>query len=764
MIVTQPATFASFHGGVTDYYLNGPLHKCRTANNLDIIPWGKIAKLSSRAGSEFYDSDNPQLPPGNQRVGTLKFFEDILLAHTGRKMYWLDSAWTELTGPIGIGQTSGNALFPSTNTVNNVVSLGEWNKHLFVASDGYTRPHKVYVDDSGDIQLRTAGLPTLSDSFVISTGTGATTGAYIYALVLEYTYKVGTVEHKDYGPPVYKQFTNTYITTRTLGTIDSLVNDNTGNVDDNYDTSNIKVGIYRSIDTGLELYKVGEITNGTTTFIDSVTDATLITNETLYVTGGVVDNDPPPACKLLHIVEGTGYFACIKEGTELLTNRLRQSIDGDIDSAPASFYADIDQDIIGLSSAKGTPVLLAEDSAWRIDGKYDELGRGGMIPERISDTASCVSSGSVVQTFEGVFWAGKDGFYYTDGYVCLKLNEDQDRSYAEFVSTAEKARRIQGRYDPVTRRIYWTLQGSGASECDRTAVLFLDRGISKNSSFTFYYNEDDDNFAPTAVEVVDSELIRGDKRGYVFIHKPTLYTDLNIDLTAAPADWYPVAIPYKYESCATNFNDDFNRKFVTWVNVQCKNETDLALQITSNNDDDRLVKDLAIINFNANMVWGNVAEIWGDGTAIWNYQGYIEEMRRFPAGSLRCSYKGLIFKNAYANAYNSDLLGTCDVDSTLKTATLTGASMEWPDGIQGYYLSFTSNPEKQFKIKSHSTNVITFEDTGNQSVDLSSSEWYIKGYLKDQVFSLLSYTMHFAPISKTQDKYQPSESNSLSSS
>lgn len=761
---TQPATFDTFHGGVTDYYLNGPVEKCRTANNLFIVPYGETsAKLETRFGSEFYNSTYYQIPPGNQRIGSLKLFEGTLLVHSSRKMYYINSGWVELIGPTdaGKGQPTGNPIFPSTVSVTNVTSMSPWNKHLFVTTDAYTRPQKIYKDGSGVLQLRTAGLPAWPDTFVISAGVGALTSNYIYALVPEYTYTVGTVEFKDFGPPVYKQFLGTYVTSRTLSTIYSLVNDNTGNVDDCYDTATLKVGIYRTIHNGTELYKVGEVTNGTTSFNDTVTDAVLIDGEPLYTTGGIVDNDPPPKCKLVHIVENVAYYACIKEGTEILNNRVRQSIDGDPDSAPATFYADVDQDIVGMSSAKGLVTLLCTNSVWRIDGKYDELGRGGMVPTRISDTASCVSSDSVVQTFDGVFWAGEDGFYYTDGYNVIKLNEDQDKSYAEFVSTADRKRRIQGRYDSVHRRIFWTIQGSGANDCDTIAVLYLNWGVSKNSAFTYLKDDGLDNFAPTAIEVDRDMLIRGDRRGYLFIHKDSIYSDLNIDLTTAVANWHTVAIRYEYQSCSTNFGTDFERKFVTWINVQAKNDTDLALQVVSNNDDGRLVKNLAPINFNANMIWGDPSEIWGDNTNIWNYQGYIEEMRRFPAGSLRCSYKSIILQNAYINLYNSNLLGNVVVDSVAKTATLVSATLQWPDNIEGYYISFDSNFTYEYMIKSHSTNVITFEDASNKSVDVASATWYIRGYPKNQILNLISYTMHYAVVGKTQDKFQKSETNSI---
>jgi hypothetical protein len=741
---SQPLEFDNFAGGFTDYYLGGPLVKCRRADNLLILKYGELGKLITRPGSTLYDVDDPQLPSGVQRIGTLKFFDDTLLAHSARSIYIQDPTWTEVVGP------TSNKLFPSGVDTTHVVSLATWNHHLFVANEAYTKPAKLYFDGSDVLQLRTAGMPALASS-PSATGSPAGTRAYLYRFAYEYTYVVGTVTFVDIGPTTEISIVNGNATTN-ITSIPVLANGAT----DNYETTVVKVGIYRTTDGGATFYKVATVTNGTTSYADTMSDATLQTQELLYTEGGVVDNDPPPRARLIHVVEDTGYYADIKEGTEIRRNRLRQSISGDIDSAPESFFVDVDEDIEGLSSARGTVVLLCSDSAYRVDGRFDELGRGGMVAQRISDTCSCVSSQSVVQTLDGVFWCGKDAVYFTDGFNVIKLNEDWDQTYADFVSSDTAKKRIYGKYDPRHRRIWWSVQEG--SECDRSIVLDLNWGIRERASFTTASG--DDNWAPTAIEFLDGSLIRGDRRGYIFQHSDSVYTDPNIDTSVTVDEWYHVPVIYDYESCALNFGTNKLRKWVTWINLQARNETNLSLQIYSINDDGRKIAALSPIRFRGDILWGDTSQLWGDENLIWNYTGMIEEQRRFPAKGLRCSYKQVRFTNAYAFVVTSDEVGTVTVDATLKTAQLTSLE-DWVTGMEGYYIAFEGNYDTEFKITAISGDTITFEDIGGDAVDLTGAQFVIKGFPKNEALNLISYTLFYNYIGQTQDKFQKSEAGGL---
>jgi hypothetical protein len=748
MIDQGPFEFKDFQGGFTDNYLDGSLQKCRRAENLLILEYGNLGKLRSRPGSEILYPLDPQIPLGEQRVGTLLYFEDTLLIHSGDKLYTYDAGFNELLGP------TSNGTFPTAFSYDTVLSFAEWNHHLIITSDEYTAPVKLFKDGSSILNVRTAGLPELASNPSIAHANGA--GSYTYKFVHEYTYTVGTVQFLDIGP-VREVFVPTAGTvgTNTITNIPVLSNGSALN----YDTANVKIGIYRNVLDGATWYKVAEVTNGTTSYVDTTTDTALQNNQLLYTEGGVVENDPPPLAKLVHVVEGVALYACIKEGAQKHNNRVRQSIPGDIDSCPIDFVTDIDADIVGMSSANGIPVLLCSQGVFRLDGRYDELGRGSMVAQRISDTATCISSQSVVQTLEGVFWWGKDKIYFTDGQRVIPLNDDWPTTHALYTSAADKKRRIVGRYDSVNRRIWWSVQG-GVIDNDACIVLDLNWPLTDQSSFTRMGNGSE-SWAPTAIEFKDGNLVRGDRRGFLFQHDDGLRTDPLVDMAKTPDDWITEAIIFDYESCATNFGNNFVRKFIPRVSAQFRNETNISVQIISNNDDGRQYGYLKPIRFKGNFTWGDPDVLWGDPLLTWNFSGLIEEQRRFPAKGLRCSYKSIRMTNAYVPIYSSIIRENCSIDSFNKTATLLNGD-KWPESVSDLKISFANDWGREFSIVERlSDTVLQYEDNPNLSVDSADSDWEIRGVPKGEVFHLVAFTLHFSQFGRTQSAFRPNEIGSI---
>lgn len=755
MTETAPAEYDNFYGGFTDFHLNGPAHQCRRAENFVLLEYGKKGKLLSRPGSALYDAANPQVPAGNQRVGTLRFFEGTLFSQSARDVYYISAgSFQTLSGP------SGNKVFPAGVTVDSVVSVAEWNHHLFLATDSYTKPAKLYKDSGGTFRIRTAGMPALASSPTLTPTAGALT--YTYRFLYKYTYTVGNRTFVDRGSTTEVQTT----TSATIGggspnaisTIPVLANGAT----DNYDTTVVKVEIYRTIAGGTDFYYVSEVTNGTTTYNDTTTDATLLTNEPLYTAGGVVENDPPPLCKLLHVTEDVGFYADIKEGSEVFKNRLRQSLAGDIDSSPEDFFAEVDADIVGLSSVRGVPILLCSRGVFRVDGRFDEQGRGGLFPQKISDTATCVSAQSVVQTLEGVFWWGHDAIYFTDGTKVIKINEHWPETHKTYLGTVAKERRIQGAYDPDHLRIWWSVQ-AGDTDCDTCIILDLNWGISEQSSFTKAVDNGSLSWAPAAITFSLGDLHRGDTRGYLLKHADTATTDPMIDTAVAAADWETETIIYYFESCAYNFGSNFQRHYIPRISVQAQNKSNLSLQIYSINDDGKSFAALKPIRFRGNITWGDPNVIWGDPSLVWRFFGVIEEWRRFPAKTLRCSYKAIALTNAMVVIVNSDLIDTAEVDGGTKLATLTdAATYDWPTDLLEYYIAFSQDWEREFRIIDRTANTIEVDDSDGTALQSQvAAEWEIRGKPKSEIFLLISYTLHFAQYGMTQTTFQNASSGSI---
>lgn len=337
----------------------------------------------------------------------------------------------------------------------------------------------------------------------------------------------------------------------------------------NYNTSGIQVRIYRTITGGTTQYLDNTINNGVTTFADvqnstinSVTSTTftppgytsLLLNTPLYTSGGIVGADQPPQCKCLHVKDGTALFGNLLVAGQYLPNQLLQSFPGNPDWAPATFTDSLEDEIVNISSHRSNWVVFCKNSVYREYGGFNQTGQGNLAHERISEKIGCLGARSVVKTEIGVFFAGNDGFYYTDGYQLIKISIDRNIAYAAATQTAAQQQRIYGAYDKTTRRIWWSVQSNpSSSDVDCNWIFYLDYGIKPSGVFTFAYNDGSlvpattngasspsvgnplnyNYWMPSAVVFYQGNLVRGDPRGLLFRTEPTATTDPKIDLTSA---------------------------------------------------------------------------------------------------------------------------------------------------------------------------------------------------------------------------------------
>jgi hypothetical protein len=749
MINTQPLEVKDFTLGITDYYIDGDPRAAKKMENLFINPNGKPF---TRWGSV---TINDQLPLGLFRVNKLTDVKDNLIAFQNTRAY-RDNAgtWTEIQGP------ASGTFMPAGNT-NSVITSTEWQDHVFFSSDILCSPQKLYIDGGGTYSVRNAGLPIFTSGISVTNPPGAGE-SYLYAFVISYTYTVGTVTYLDRSAPYY------YGTTVTGGAI-TAGNTTTSTIPgtltpvENWDQANWKVEIYRTTTSGTVYYKVGQVNFGVTSFVDNVPDATLESNEQLYTTGGVAANDVAPKAKYVHCLNDYGYWAHIQEGSEILSTEVRQSKAGDPDSVPTTFYATTEQPITGLFSIYDRPLVLCEHYIYRIDNFYADDGTGGMLLRRIDDKAGCVSSASLVQTHLGAFWAGNQGFYWSDGFRVECISNQLNETYKNLVRNSTTRKNIVGTFDPSSQRVFWTVStDAGSNEPDTIFVLDLkyvnlNDAAKKGGTFTTMVGV---GLVPSALHVLGNYIYRGSTQGFIFKHGVEYLTDPKVNVATLPSTWGTQAILHTYESCFLDFGSKFYRKFVPRILVSASNTTNLSLGISSSNDNNRVQGDLKPINYKSNITWGDTLPVWGDPYALWNYQGLIEEWRRFPAGGLRCNYKQVIFYNATVNIINSDLLGTATIDDALKTATL-GGSFTWLPDCVDYYVKFEhDNYSREFKITSRTPTTIVYEDTGNAGPINGVYKWQMVGQPKGEILLLNGYVIHWAYISKS---HTPFSSSSLGS-
>jgi hypothetical protein len=737
-----------FSGGMTDNYLNGPLNACQTIDNFLI---DKNKKPYIRYGSEVDNADYYQTPAGNQRISNLYYFGSLLLKQSARNLYYIGgSGWVTLQGPV-----SSNAAY-AAGTVANFTSFSEWNGHLMTSIDSYSKPRKMYVDGSSVLQIRTAGLPDLASSPTI-TPNAADGSSYIYYFFHYYEYTVGTRTFADYGPITTVACANGGNMTgaghyNAISAIPVLANSTT----ECYDTTNIKVYIYRTTNGGTTGKYVGNVTNGTTTFTDNVADGSLGVD--IYNLGGVVENDPPPLAKYLTMANEVCWYANCQISSVNYTNRVFHSLYQDPDSVPTNYYIDIDEPITGINAIGKYPMVFAENRLWRLEGFVDNTGHGVIEKFIVSDSVGAVSNGSIVRTNYGLFFAALDGFYFTDGYKVQKLSEHLNDTYSGLVDTATKKGRLYGTRDPVSGRIYWAVQATaGNSENDACYVLDPTWGIGPQSCFTTFSGSS--NFRPTALCFISGSLYRADSRGYTFKHLSTDYNDPVVNTSTNPSTWASTAVIYDLKSCAFNFGTDVSKKYITQIIVNAKNDTNLSIQIESANDDSGDWKDLKEYRLRSNITWGDDDVIWGDPEVVWKRLGAIYIKRMFPKGSLRCVHKQIRFTNANTIIIRSDDYCTATVNATAKTFLLDDtATYSWPTDSVGYNLCVPrDNYVTEFVITARTATTLTVTDTGNLLV-AGSQKWLMKGYRKNERLSLEAYSINYDYFGESHKGYSTSES------
>lgn len=790
-----------FSGGITDYYLSAPPNKMKECDNLLINQYQNQGKVFTRPGSEVYDKTAAR--PVANKISTCFQYKGKLYVQSADRLYYYKSQiinagsfvvdqFYEITelgttnfvaigakenkvgivfkaSGVGVGTgkarkgtwqeipgKSGNNAFPGSSAEHQF-TFDNWNYQTLIANStkpGF--PMKIWVND-GIPFLVQAGLPKFDGSGItkaFATGGGKT---YLYKLVYKRGYSAGPIGDTfflDLGTPsaAIKVENATNVTPNvTLNNIPVLAN----TADTNWDLLETKIQIYRTKADGTVYYKVGEIDNATTSFVDSSSDTTIDENEQLYTNGGVVGNDPPPMCRSIHIRNDIAYYGSVDNDYF----RLRQSIVGDIDSVPESFYVDVDDEIVAVSSTKNNVIILCKDKVYRLDGVFDDLGRGGMVVESISDTAGCIGVNTAVQALDGVLWLGKDAVYFTDGFKVMKLNQDYDKTYKTFTTNDSNNAKYQGKYDNKKNRVWWTVQEDGSSNINKCYVLDLNWGIRPDATFTTISGN---SFRPTAIEFVNGDMIRCDLIGYVFVHRDTLFVDPKINNSEADVTkWLDEVIVYNMETSSYNFGTSAVRKYVTQANVTCESTTNLALQIVSNNDDNRIVSNLLPIRYRGNILWGEPDVYWGDITLEWNRQGLIHEKRLMPAKNLRCNYKALKFTNAHVAILSSDTIGTVIINPSLKTATLSNTIYDWPDKCIGYFISFESDGYvREYEIVGRSPDILTFSDPLN-FVGNGTQKWVIRGRPLGEVLNLLNVSVIYDIAGPSQSAFKVSTSGEV---
>lgn len=741
-----PLEIRDFSGGITDNYIAALTQYYKTADNFYI---NDDRKLVTRSGLELAYTDHPRVP-SEKRINALMESEGTFFQSSARDVYAFNSGYSTLAGP------SGNKVF-SLGSEFSYVSWTNWNKHLIVANSDYSNVTKIFKDGS-TWKVHQIGLPEPTVTTLSLTGVAGAKN-YLYAIQPYYQYTSEDVLFEEVGKVSEFKFVGNVnepdagANKIVLGNLPSLAN----TALTNYDTANVKFRVFRTVSDGNVFYLDGEFANGATSYDSTVVDSVLQLKEVLYSSGDVPDHEAPPPAKYVHSVNDILVLGNVVEGSETHTNRVRFSNRFMPFSCPGEFYEDFDEEVMGVSSVGIYPLVFCKSSTFRINGMFLPDGTGSVQKNRISDTIGCISARSIVQTNEGVFWAGNDGFYFTDGIKVMRVSELINTRYKNMTRTANQRDRIYGSYDPVSNRVMWAMQKSDVGlDNDSMFVLHLQFGIKPDMAFTTWSGGPtySSNFAPTSIFYNEGVIYQGDTRGYLLAYSDIAFTDLKINTAITPSSWLETTIIYDYEGPALDFGSSAARKWVPWIVVNADNASSISLAIFSNNDNSGEERGLKVIKYKGNIEWGDYDIVWGDQSLRWNYFPVIGAKRRFPSGGLRCAYKQIRFTNAYVEIETSDALGTATFDATAKTATLDVGTNEYPVDVLDYYVSLSADDyERQYRILSRTNTQLVLEDI-NSDLPSGSYGWKIQGYRRREILKVISYVLDYSFTSQTQDSFR----------
>lgn len=746
-----------FDGGICDTYLSAAPNRYRVLDNLLINEDGRPL---TRNGFFAFGTRIPTAS-GSTRVSGIyvdsePYGRPIFIQ--GASLYAVNELGT-LTEILGF--SSHTALV--NKTASDTESLVFWRKQLVFASNPATfLPSRVYCttySPTAAYRAQTLGLPDLGSTPAGTAGTPGTTFSYVYAFhyyLLFTDYDGTTFEEKGTVREVTVT-SNTAIAAGAGNTISftgiaTLAN----TASTNYDTTNLKIRVSRTINNGTTRYFVADVSNGTTTYADTTTDAVLLTRDTLYTDGGALEYDQPPA--------GTRYVAQVNDFFWYATDKvITCSIQGAAGACPVDFQNPMDQKIRGLSDILSFPILFCDRSIYRIEGNFDEFGNNGYDLKEISKTAGCVSNRSIVKVPGGLVWTGNGGFYFTDGYSVKKISHDLDDTYEIWNN-----QNICGTYDSLRNIVYWTVNSSihaTTSPNDAMACLFLNFGLRDSSSFgTLSFRN---NIFPSAIAFSESydvpttyrsKLLVADNRGYFLYMDDRSYTDPLINTDVYPSEFKKKAIIYRYESVGLDLGDDSYRKWCTHITTEMENTTDIALQYYSRRDDGGPWAALSELRQDGAILWQISEYGWNDTTDLvdhdWNSQSVTEGMRHMPSGTLRSTRRQLAFTNSKSWITKSDDKGTVTTNTALgfKTITLNTVTQFWPGDCEEYEILFASDAyTAYYKVKSRDSDTqITVYDPYGTLPSGSTLAWQMRGYRKFERANVLSFTVHFDGDGATQ--------------
>lgn len=442
------------------------------------------------------------------------------------------------------------------------------------------------------------------------------------------------------------------------------------------------------------------------------TDTEIQSQPVLYTTSGVQANDLPGRVRYNTLVNDNYMYWVDAENPY----RVRQASSRDPDSVPTGNFIDFPEIVTGISSAANKLIVCTLTKTYRVDGFYDDFGRGTVIAELISNETGTISHNSMVRVSDGLFFCGVDGFYYTNGQTVQKISKHLSATYFRITQTLSNVSNatsgsittnygkkytvtenqdIVGTYDKLNNRVMWSfLGGTEVFVCEKSY------GLSEKMSFFGPWKLPTSSATDSGMResvyaktigTFANKMVRTDANGNIFQLEDGVASDprpftfsATVPTNWLAADRYPIL--YRLRTQTNFLGSQMTTKYVTRMSAIFKRisaffpvgnffDRRLDVLITSINDKGRVVQDLKPVHYldskdnleatskmEGTLPYNATLQVYADPTPNQYSSGskdnaLIKATRRFVAKGLRCTSKALEFKPALSLIAKSDDFG-----------------------------------------------------------------------------------------------------------
>ena len=190
--------------------------------------------------------------------------------------------------------------------------------------------------------------------------------------------------------------------------------------------TDVAIVTYRTVAAGTVFYRVTSIASptannplvDTVAFADNVSDATLLGNELLYTTGGVLENIPPPSATIPYVYNNRLVLAGLEDPNEIWYSR--QFSANEAVNFSDLILTRIDQGKRGITSIaqldekivffKDNNIYVQTATGPTDTGYNNDIG----IPQALATDTGCIAHKSTVIFPHGLLFKSKKGYYQLD--------------------------------------------------------------------------------------------------------------------------------------------------------------------------------------------------------------------------------------------------------------------------------------------------------------------------------------------------------------